>query len=80
MTREEYPCKHCKYGIYTIIDKKWWCNLYDMYALQVARNISETSKHRKAEKNETVCSICKKMVNIGEQTKVYIHWSLQKKW
>ena len=52
MTREEYPCKHCKYGIYTIIGKKWWCNLYDVYAPQVARNISEPSKHRKVEKND----------------------------
>ena len=39
MTREEYPCKHCKYGIYTIIDKKWWCDLYGMYAPQVKRTV-----------------------------------------
>lgn len=39
MTREEYPCKHCKYGMYTIIDKKWWCDLYGMYAPQVKRTV-----------------------------------------
>ena len=48
---KKYPCEQCAFGIYTV-ERKWWCNLYDMYAPQVARNISESSKHRKVEKNE----------------------------
>ena len=57
---KKYPCEQCYFGIYMTVQRTWWCKLYYMYAPQVARNISETSKHRKAEKNETVCSICKK--------------------
>ena len=48
---KKYPCEQCAFGIYTV-ERKWWCNLYDVYAPQVARNISEPSKHRKAEKND----------------------------
>lgn len=47
----KYPCEQCAFGIYTV-EKKWWCDLYDTYAPQVVRNISEPSKHRKAESEE----------------------------
>lgn len=49
---KKYPCEQCYFGIYMTVQRKWWCDLYDMYAPQVARNISEPSKHRKVEKND----------------------------
>lgn len=33
---KKYPCEQCAFGIYTV-DKKWWCDLYGMYAPQVKR-------------------------------------------
>ena len=50
---KKYPCEQCAFGIYTV-ERKWWCDLYDVYAPQVARNISKPSKHRKADKNEYI--------------------------
>ena len=49
---KKYPCEQCAFGIYMTVQRKWWCDLYGMYAPQVVRNISEPSKHRKAEKND----------------------------
>ena len=41
---KKYPCEQCAFGIYTV-ERKWWCDLYDVYAPQVARNISEPCSH-----------------------------------
>ena len=33
---KKYPCEQCAFGIYTV-EKKWWCNLYNMYAPHTER-------------------------------------------